>query len=306
MVDAPKSTIRFGWQDQGPGCQDRGPRSTCGHTHSAHWVISRGPSSFATNNNLGARWLDAISTTTSSGTTVAYPIYDAHGNMISTLSKSGSNAYTFTAVRTFDAWGVIRRGASSGDPKGRYCASLGHKQDDESGLVYMRARYYEPGSGRFVSEDPERKGAHWSAYCRNDPVNLADETGKCPFLLILGAVAFGGLVAGLFRCILSGNWSWSNFGVGFLEGAVITGAGALGGVLAGMLVGGIVGGLDAALSGGNILAGAFLGALGGGVGGSMSVVEAVAERQVLLYLLLNFDIEAVDQEAGALNREISN
>ena len=127
---------------------------------------------------LGARGVDAISTTTSSGTTVAYPIYDAHGNMISTLSKSGTNAYTFTAVRTFDAWGVIRRGAASGEPKGRYCANLGHKQDDESGLVYMRARYYEPSSGRFVSEDPARDGANWFIYAGNSPTKNADLTGK--------------------------------------------------------------------------------------------------------------------------------
>lgn len=134
---------------------------------------------------LGARGVDAISTTTSSGTTVAYPIYDAHGNMISTLSKSGTNAYTFTAVRTFDAWGVIRRGAASGDPKGRYCANLGHKQDDESGLVYMRARYYEPGSGRFVTQDSHMYGRNWFCYCSNDPLQKIDKSGCLPEQTIL-------------------------------------------------------------------------------------------------------------------------
>ena len=225
-MDAPKSTIRFGWQDQGPGCQDRGPRSTCGHTHSALWVIARGPSSFATNYSLGARGVDAISTTTSSGTTVAYPIYDAHGNMISTLSKSGTNAYTFTAVRTFDASGVIRRGAASGDPKGRYCASLGHKQDDESGLIYMRARYYEPGSGRFVTEDPSHKGSNWVIYALDNPITFVDSSGSEPWdavsalggviLCFLSYVALNSLnpgpslVANLFISLLASGFSGLN------------------------------------------------------------------------------------------------
>ncbi len=126
---------------------------------------------------LGARGIDAISVTTGTGTTISYPIYDAHGNMISTLSKAGAG-YTFTAERSYDAWGVLRLGAQTGDPKVRYCANLGHKQDDESGLVYMRARYYEPGSGRFVSEDSRRSGSNWFAYCSNNPVSRFDPNGK--------------------------------------------------------------------------------------------------------------------------------
>lgn len=51
------------------------------------------------------------------------------------------------------AWGM-----RLGDSICRYCASLGHVADDEPGLVYMRARYYEPSSGRFVSEDSNKEG----------------------------------------------------------------------------------------------------------------------------------------------------
>jgi uncharacterized protein RhaS with RHS repeats len=42
----------------------------------------------------------------------------------------------------------------------------------------MRARYYEPTSGRFVSEDPARDGLSWFAYCGNNPVTKCDPTGK--------------------------------------------------------------------------------------------------------------------------------
>ncbi|MCC6402831.1 MAG: RHS repeat-associated core domain-containing protein [Fimbriimonadaceae bacterium] len=68
--------------------------------------------------------------------------------------------------------------SSSGSPPQQgYCANLGHRQDAESSLVYMRARYYEPTTGRFLSEDPARDGTNWYAYCGSDPVNYFDADG---------------------------------------------------------------------------------------------------------------------------------
>jgi RHS repeat-associated protein len=122
-------------------------------------------------------------------------MYDGHGNMISTLGKNGSG-YTYSALRVFDAWGQVRLGATTGDPKGRYCANLGHVADDESGLVYMRARYYEPSSGRFVSEDPARDGANWFTYARNNPVKFADSSGRSP-ILVIGAIIIGSIMLAL-------------------------------------------------------------------------------------------------------------
>ncbi len=123
------------------------------------------------------QWLaDAISRTTSSGTVVSYPLYDAHGNGVGFLSKSGTS-WSLGDERTFDAWGRIRSGSTS-DNKGRYCANLGHKQDDESDLTYMRARYYEPASGRFVCEDTSRDGSNWYVYVSNNPIRGVDYSGK--------------------------------------------------------------------------------------------------------------------------------
>ena len=95
--------------------------------------------------------------------------------MHATLTKNGTGC-SIGDPRSYDAWGNILSG--SGDPKGRYCASLGHKQDDESGLTYMRARYYEATSGRFVSEDPDNEGNNWFAYCGDEPAYLADCSGR--------------------------------------------------------------------------------------------------------------------------------
>lgn len=146
---------------------------------------------------LGARGVDSITTSSA----VCYPIYDCHGNMVTTLSRSGLG-YTYAPKRGYDPWGVIRIGSTTGNPAGRYCASLGHipryartstpfakltdlplalrskGRDDESGLVYMRARYYEPSSGRFVCEDPKHQGANWAVYCNNEPVDRGDRSGR--------------------------------------------------------------------------------------------------------------------------------
>ena len=128
---------------------------------------------------LGARGVDLIERTAPNGAvTTGFPVYDAHGNSVATLSRSGAGGFTMADRRSYDAWGQVRAQQSGGDPKLRYCANLGHRQDDESGLIYMRARYYEPGSGRFISEDSKRSSPNYFTYCASDPVNHWDKDGK--------------------------------------------------------------------------------------------------------------------------------
>ena len=53
------------------------------------------------------------------------------------------------------------------------------REPDETGLVYYRARYYEPTLGRFVSMDPAGMpdGVNRYAYVGNDPVGMVDPSG---------------------------------------------------------------------------------------------------------------------------------
>lgn len=61
----------------------------------------------------------------------------------------------------------------------------GHIEDSDLKLTYMKARYYDPVVGRFMSNDPVGFGsggpAYFNryAYTTNDPVNLTDPTGMC-------------------------------------------------------------------------------------------------------------------------------
>ena len=59
----------------------------------------------------------------------------------------------------------------------RYC---GEYFDKETETYYLRARYYSPGIGRFISEDPIRDGLNWYVYCENNPIILFDPFGLAP------------------------------------------------------------------------------------------------------------------------------
>ncbi|MBI5705635.1 MAG: RHS repeat-associated core domain-containing protein [Armatimonadetes bacterium] len=152
---------------------------------------------------IGARGIDYMETYNGSTTTVGFPIYDGHGNMIATIGRSASSPYYSTGdAREYDVWGKIRSGNTTGDPKNRYCANLGHPTDDESGLIYMRARYYEPWTGRFVSEDPARDGFNYFVYGDSNPVSGVDPNGKAfvldsfldwVFAIGIGAAMYGGI-----------------------------------------------------------------------------------------------------------------
>jgi RHS repeat-associated protein len=59
----------------------------------------------------------------------------------------------------------------------------GEQRDSESGLVYLRARLYDPQVGRFLQADPLRKSgpgvSGWNrySYVGNNPVTFSDPSG---------------------------------------------------------------------------------------------------------------------------------
>jgi len=68
----------------------------------------------------------------------------------------------------------------------------GEQYDSDLGLYYLRARYYNPATGRFMSRDPldgsakDPASLHKYLYADGDPVNGWDPTGR--------AAAFGYVV----------------------------------------------------------------------------------------------------------------
>lgn len=88
-----------------------------------------------------------------------------------------------------------------------YCYT-GQIYDRGSDLYYCNARYYDPGAGRFTTQDSYRGEQtepdtyHLYAYCANDPIDYVDPSGHSPMVLVGGVAMFsvpvGWLIVGCF------------------------------------------------------------------------------------------------------------
>ena len=109
---------------------------------------------------------------------------DAHGS--TRMLTDGAGAITDTY--NYDSYS--RTVSSTGSTVNPYRYS-GERSDSPSGLYHLRARYYNPALGRFMSRDPfggrslSPVSLHQYLYANADPVNYTDPTGLDPTLLSL-------------------------------------------------------------------------------------------------------------------------
>ena len=96
--------------------------------------------------------------------TLEFYAIDNLDSKVVSFGMDGSKINSFS----YDNWGF------SGSPE----ASFTGKQLDSTGLYYFNARYYDPQTGRFLTEDPEKQGTSWYTYCNNNPINNTDPDGK--------------------------------------------------------------------------------------------------------------------------------
>jgi RHS repeat-associated protein len=94
---------------------------------------------------------------------------DALGSTVHLFSASGSVVTTYR----YDAFGAVR---SQSSPHDNQWLFAGEQRDSESGYDYLRARYYDPEVGRFLSQDPIMAD-HAYVYVRNNPVRFIDPLG---------------------------------------------------------------------------------------------------------------------------------
>ncbi|WP_424141323.1 RHS repeat-associated core domain-containing protein [Sporosalibacterium faouarense] len=66
----------------------------------------------------------------------------------------------------------------------------GEYYDKETGTYYLRARYYDPSIGRFISEDSytgkltDPLSLNLYTYCWNNPIRYVDPSGNAPVTLL--------------------------------------------------------------------------------------------------------------------------
>ena len=103
--------------------------------------------------------------------------YDVYGNVKVLYNPSGDSSQWHIACSTGT------EGLDYGDYSiyGNPYFFTGRRLDNETGLYYYRARYYNPNIGRFMQTDPigYADGINWYAYCGNNPVMFFDPMGLC-------------------------------------------------------------------------------------------------------------------------------
>ena len=106
---------------------------------------------------------------------VTYYQADGLGTVTSLSSSTGSVVQTYT----YDSFGSKTASSGSLTNPFQYTA---RELDTETGLYYYRARYYDPISGRFLSEDTARfgSGENFYAYSNNSPITFSDPLGLGP------------------------------------------------------------------------------------------------------------------------------
>ena len=108
-------------------------------------------------------------------------VFNGHGDVTTLTDMSGNKVTDYD----YDAFGNQKRTVNDFNPF-RYC---GEYQDTETGLIYLRNRYYNPEIGRFINEDPVKDGVNWYSYCGGNPIAFIDSFGLEKIVVSGGAYA---------------------------------------------------------------------------------------------------------------------
>ena len=115
------------------------------------------------------------------GTKYGY-LYNLQGDVIGLIDSANTEVVRYT----YDAWGKpLSVTGSLANTIGYYnpFRYRGYVYDVETGLYYLRSRYYNPSWGRFVNADILITG-NLFYYCKNAPIGRADTNGLKDFATI--------------------------------------------------------------------------------------------------------------------------
>jgi RHS repeat-associated protein len=118
---------------------------------------------------LGA-YGNVISQRRSNATAYLHPDHLGTIWALTDASQATSDAYLF------DAWGRLLASSGSTVNPHRYVGALGYYTEPTLSLDYVRARWYRPSVGGWLSADPELDGGRY-AYVTAQPLRVIDPTG---------------------------------------------------------------------------------------------------------------------------------
>ncbi|OMD48446.1 hypothetical protein BSK56_11780 [Paenibacillus borealis] len=104
-----------------------------------------------------------------------YYLYNGHGDVVQIVNTSGTPVNTYS----YDEWGNITSQTEGIQNSFKYAGEI---YDAETGLYYLRARYYDPSIGRFLNEDTVEGqidnplSLNLYTYVSNNPLIYTDPT----------------------------------------------------------------------------------------------------------------------------------
>jgi RHS repeat-associated protein len=124
--------------------------------------------------NLLTGGIDQVfSRTTTGDALTSHYLTDALGSTVALTNSAG----TPISVYQYAPYGYTQASGNTTNTQ-----TYTGREDDGTGLLYYRARYYLPNCGRFISEDPIgiAGGMNTYAYVGGDPVSFRDPLGLRP------------------------------------------------------------------------------------------------------------------------------
>ena len=107
---------------------------------------------------------------TGDATQEMYFLYDGIGSVVNLVDERG----VLVQVYYYNVFGQSTNVKHDPTNKKQF---TGKEVDEDSGLQYFLARYYDPEVGRFLSKDPN-PGLNVYVYCDNNPINKVDPDGR--------------------------------------------------------------------------------------------------------------------------------
>ncbi len=117
---------------------------------------------------------------------VLWTLTDNLGSVRQVVEYDGVNGTTVADTLDYDAFGNVT--SESNPSKSPLFKFTGRYFDDVTGLQYNWHRWYDPGAGRWISQDPIgfRGGSmNLSAYVHNAPTGFTDPSGRIDIVILI-------------------------------------------------------------------------------------------------------------------------